>query len=465
MSQTSLQQNRFERNREVQEEFVNGIAKSMLSLAETAGEWEKGWSNPIEMPFCPVTGKEYSGANMIRLQLISIEKGYEDNRWLTFRQLQAFQKEHPDLKMNIRKGEQGVKLLRPEEIAFTIENDGRWKFFTPEQATQIENLKSQGKGGPEIQRKTLLYPFTVFNAEQITGFPLKEHPAPARTEIERNELLERFIACSGVAVEHSKGVPHFNHKTDTVSLPYPDFFHSTDDYYAAKLREFFTATGHETRDARQPRTQTLKDCAIEEMRAEMFSLLAGAHLNLPMPENNSAALLKHWNQKFSDGDARAVFRAASEAARVLATLRQFEAGEQPAAQWFPKREAWPELVEMQKQRDAAQGVSFREGAFSGAPHPTPARSASRSLAESVNAFEEADDPVTKARLILQNPDFLNMALKHDPDSVMELASLCEQVSQVLHMEMDDKLRFAPGAVEISAPLLEQQAASAQRMRI
>ena len=32
--------NRFEISREVQEEFVNGIAETMLALAEKAGEWK-----------------------------------------------------------------------------------------------------------------------------------------------------------------------------------------------------------------------------------------------------------------------------------------------------------------------------------------------------------------------------------------------------------------------------------------
>ena len=201
------------------------------------------------------------------------------------------------------------------------------------------------------------------------------------------------------------------------------------------------------------------------MRAEMFSMLAGAKFGLPMPEHGSAERLRLWNQTFSGGESRALFRAASEAARALTTLRQFEAGEQPAARWFPKREAWPELMEMQKQRDAVTGVSFREKAGSDVPRPAPGNTASRSLSESVRAFEETDDLTVKARLILQNPDFLNMALMLDPSASRELAALCDQVSQTLHMELDARLQSAPGAVENPLPLNEQKAASARRMRM
>lgn len=453
MSQTPQQKkSRFQLSREVQENFVNDLSRSMLSLAEKA---EQGQPSVGEAPFCPVTGKEYSGANMVRLTLTAMEKGYTDNRWLTFKQLQAVREEHPDLNIRIKKGEHGVTVLRPEDVFFTVEQ-GKWNFVSEEQAKSI----------PDVQRQTLLYPFTVFNATQIDNFPAKEQPAPAMTEAQRNDLLERFVASSGVTVEHGKGVPRFDHKTDTVRLPHPENFHSSGDYYAAKLREFFKATGHRSREARQPqKAQTLKSCAFEEMRAEMFSMLAGAKFGLPMPEHGSAERLKLWNQTFSGGDARAVFRAASEAARALTTLRQFEAGEQPAAQWFPKREAWPELVEMQKQRDAASGVSFREDAFSGAPRPTPGGADSRSPAESADAFDKADDLTVKARLILQNPDFLKMALRLDPSATRELAALCDQVSQALHMELDEKLRSAPGAVENPLPLNEQKAASARRMRM
>lgn len=453
MSQTPQKErkSRFQVSREVQEEFVNGIAQTMLTLAENA---EQGQPSVGEAPFCPVTGKEYSGANMVRLTLTAMEKGYADNRWLTFKQLQAVREEHPDLNIRIRKGEHGVTVLRPEDVFFTVENDGKWNFVSEEQA----------KGIPDVRRHTLLYPFTVFNAAQIENFPAKEQSAPVMTEAERNELLERFVASSGVAVEHGKGVPRFDHRTDTVRLPHPENFHSSDEYYAAKLREFFKATGHTSREARQPvKAQTLKGCAFEEMRAEMFSMLAGAKFGLPMPEHGSAERLRLWNQTFSGGESRALFRAASEAARALTTLRQFEAGEQPAARWFPKHEAWPELVEMQKQRDAVTGVSFRENA-SGASRPAPGGTAS-SLSESARAFEKTDDLTVKARLILQNPDFLNMALRLDPSATRELAALCDQVSQALHMELDEKLRSAPGAVENSLPLNEQKAASARRMRM
>ena len=127
-------------------------------------------------------------------------------------------------------------------------------------------------------------------------------------------------------------------------------------------------------------------------------------------------------------------------------------------------------MELQKQRDAACGVSFH------AVDPSVSQVFERlsrnssfseplSFTEAAVAFKNTDNPVTKTRLILQNPDFLNLALKQAPDSVMELAALFAKMARVLHLEMDANLRPAPGALEHNAPLLEQQAASAQRIRI
>jgi len=413
------------------------------------------------MPYCPTTGREYGGANMVRLMLASIVKGYGDDRWLTFKQLQKFQGEHPELDMKIRKGEKGVKILRPEEIVFIVEEDGRWKYLTQEEIKELEAQKAQGREIPDVQRMMLFYPFTVFNASQIEGFPQKERPAPTMTAIERNEFVETFIASSGIAVQHYGGDACFSHSEDVVKMPFPDRFSGTDEYYATKLHEFYHATGHESREDRQKKqSQTLKGYAFDEMRAELFSMLAGARLDLPMPESNSAAYIAHWNQTFSGGDVKGVFQAATEAARALTTMRQFEAGEQPSARWFPKSEAWPELAEMQKQRDAATGVSFRKTPDKQVFDHVP-RSAPPSLAEAVTAFRGTDDPVAKTRLILQNQDFLQLALKSDPDSVRELASLFDSMSQTLHMELDEKLRA--GASTTSIPSPEQQNAPRMRM--
>ena len=451
--------NRFQISREVQEEFVNGVAQTMLSLAETAGKWQKPWAGnaPMGMPYCPMTGREYGGANMVRLMLTSIVNGYNEDRWMTFKQLQQFQGNHPELEMKIRKGAKGVKLLRPVEITFIVKEDGKWEFLSDKRIKELTALKEQGEEVPDVQRMTLFYPFTVFNASQVEGFPQKEGQTKGMTEIERNEFVERFIACSGVPVEHHNGDAYYQPDVDLVKMPFPENFNGTEEYYAAKLHEVYHATGHSAREHRKEKQgSTLKTYAFEEMRAEMFSMLAGAKFKLPMPESNSAAYISHWNKTFSSGDAKAVFQAAGEAAKVLTIMHQFEAGEQPNAKWFPRSEAWPELIALQTQRDETTGSSLHKTHEQIlAPTGPLARPELISFDDAVVAFKGTDNQSVQVRSILQNPEFLELALKQDPKATRDLADLLGSLGQTLHMELDEKMRGESAAH--TAPQPEQPA--------
>ncbi len=130
------------------------------------GKWQKSWheQQPLSMPFCAdlynrsAQGRKYSGANMVKLMLASTLNGHNDDRWMTFKQLQQFQGDNPELKMHIRKGEKGVKLLRPEEIKFTVDEEtGKWNYLNDKQIAELQAQKEQGIKTPDIQRLTLFY--------------------------------------------------------------------------------------------------------------------------------------------------------------------------------------------------------------------------------------------------------------------------------------------------------------------
>ena len=74
----------------------------------------------------------------------------------------------------------------------------------------------------------------------------------------------------------------------------------------------------------------------------------------------------------------------------------------------------------------AQAVAARS---TNDPRPAPL-----SFEKSAEAFQAADDPVSKARIILQNPEFLEMALKQDAETARSLASLCDSFAQTLSMD-------------------------------
>jgi antirestriction protein ArdC len=341
MTQVPAQQqerkNRFSISREVQTEFVASMAETISALTEQLKAGNK--PAPAPQPFCPVTGFPYGGASMTRLMLESMKRGYSDDRWVTFGQLQKYKSEHKDYTPVIRKGEQGVKLLRAENVAFTVGENGKWTFLTEEQ----EKALRQNKGnGPQIQRKAIFYPYTVFNCSQIEGFPPKEKPAPGFSPVERDALLDKFIACSGVKVEHGHQQPTYDPSADVVKLPNPEQFPSNDAYQAMRLRLVFHATSHADREKRE----LGEDGKQEAIRGETFSMLAGARLGLPMPVDGGL-----WQREFQGAENRVAFEAAADAARMVTTLDQFARGEEPKAKWFPPKEKWAALMAASTPKD------------------------------------------------------------------------------------------------------------------
>ena len=332
--------NRFSISREVQTEFVESVARTMSELAEKVKAGEK--PAPAPLPYCPVTGYAYAGANMTRLMLETMKQGYTDDRWTTFKQLQQYKFDNKDFKPVIRKGEHGVKLLRTEDVLFTVDEQGKWNFLTEEQAREAH----QKKDGPQVQRRTLFYPYTVFNCSQIDGFPPKEKPDPVLSETERNALLDKFVACAGIPVEYGSERATYSPEAGTVKLPAKEQFPGMDEYQAMKLRLAFHSTSHADRENRD----LGEEGYTEMMRGETFSMLAGARFDLPMPADGGS-----WEKQFAGKEVKEAFQAAADAARMLSLIDQFARDEQPKAKWFPKREEWPALIAAneEKQQPAA----------------------------------------------------------------------------------------------------------------
>ncbi len=341
MSQTPEQQperkNRFSVSREAHEEYVGNMAYTMNKLTETIKAGDR--PAPVSTPFCPTTGFAYGGASMTRLMLASVEKGYSDDRWLTFKQLQNYKVETKNFKAKVKKGEHGVKLLRSEDVQFVVDKEGKWEFLDDARAKDLR------KQGVEVQRKTLFYPYVVFNASQLENFPAKENPAPAMSAEERNALIDKFVACLGVKQEYGHAKPGYSGEKDTIQLPDPATFKSPDDYYAMKLRLAFHATAHNDRERREPDN-------FEAMRGETFSLLAGARFGLPMPANGGA-----WPDTFQGAEKWKAMEASADASKMLSVLEQFSRGEEPKANWFPKKEEWPAMIAAQESPAASAPVA------------------------------------------------------------------------------------------------------------
>ncbi|MBJ6984011.1 zincin-like metallopeptidase domain-containing protein [Luteimonas sp. MC1750] len=245
-------------------------------------------STIANLPYNPTTGKAYRGGNRVMLYLVGMTNGYEDNRWLTYKQAQS-------VGAQVKKGAKSVPLR------YVMFPNGQ----EAEQATVVQ---------PWMDKPRTFF-FNVFNAEDIDGLP----PPPQRPETtpaQRIERCEALLAASGAVIVHGASQPHYAPKADKIGLPYPERFVSPDAYYAVALHELAHWSGHETRLARDlTGAFGSESYAKEEMIAETASHLMGVELGIGHDPSQHAAYIHHW-MKIAGEDPSFLYTAAAAAEKV-----------------------------------------------------------------------------------------------------------------------------------------------------
>ncbi len=197
--------------RDLRQEITDQIIRA---LEQGTAPWQKPWqAGALELPFNPATGKPYRGGNVIQLMIEASSHGYDDPRWLTYRQAH-------ENGWQVRRGEQGT------HVEF-------WQF--PDRAA-----KPGSEGKPEVadaQRDSFIYRvYTVFNAKQIDGIP--PHSPRVRQEWEVLQSAQAILDSSGARIHHDQSDRAFyNRRTDTIHLPPTAGFKTAPDYYGTALHE------------------------------------------------------------------------------------------------------------------------------------------------------------------------------------------------------------------------------------
>jgi antirestriction protein ArdC len=256
------------------------------------------------LPRNALTGRNYSGVNVLILWGALFEHGYPSQSWLTFKQAR-------DAGGCVRKGEHGVTVVYADR-------------FTPEAEKQRAR-----ESGEDARSVPFLKRFTVFNLAQceglregLTGDPA---PLPAREIV---PLAEQVIAASGVDFRIGGDKAFYAPGADFVQVPPQPAFYDQVNFYRTSLHEITHATGHASRLGRDlTNAFGSKDYAREELIAEMGSAFLCAALGI-VPTVRHADYIASWLTVLRE-DNRAIFRAASQASKAADWLlaRHREAGE------------------------------------------------------------------------------------------------------------------------------------------
>jgi antirestriction protein ArdC len=265
--------------------------KIVDELKEGNVPWVKPWNvNSLAgLPRNYVSGRPYSGINVLLTWLSALEHGFTDTRWLTANQI--------------------------------IELGGSFKGET---ATRILFAKSYTRAAGTADEETFFVhkAYNVFNGSQVSGKVLEPEEPPPPFEA-RLEHAEAFIAAQGVPITHGGDKAFYMPSKDAIHLPFPGWFAQPQDYYAVALHELAHASGHPRRLDRPKGAKGSPEYATEELVAELTAAFVCAELGIPAAPHHTG-YIGTWVELL-ENDPKAIFsasREASRAARFLTTQAQ-----------------------------------------------------------------------------------------------------------------------------------------------
>jgi antirestriction protein ArdC len=294
-------------------DFRQEVTDSIIRLMEEGtAPWQKPWdaTGSMAMPMNPTTGKPYRGGNALYLLAMGMKRGYDDPRWMTYKQA-------AENGWQVKKGEKGTQIefwdVKP------VIGD------RPEEGSTGDDSGEGPQGSRLIHRV-----YTVFHASQIAGIPAFE--AKAHTPFEAIEAGEKILTNSGAAIHHDQVDRAFYRRdNDSIHLPRREYFPDAPGYYGTALHELAHWTGHPSRLDRPTLNEAYRfgdtNYAREELRAELASVFLAAERGIPHQPDHHAAYVASWIRALKN-DKNEIFRAAADAAKAADYLFALERGEE-----------------------------------------------------------------------------------------------------------------------------------------
>lgn len=290
------------------------LAEKVLdNLKNGTGLWKQGW-RCSGMPESGITGKKYHGINNLYLTLIAMERGYTDNRWITYRQME-------DRGWSFKSDEDGRS--KGKGAGVTIE------FFELRDKETKQSFDRHTLDGMTFEERQEymdknVYPlrryYRVFNADVIDGIQKQEvvQQSPSE-ENERAEKLLTYWSEHESKIIHGGSSAYYDIVNDEVHLPPKESFISMQEYYSAALHETGHSTGHANRLNREIRNQFgSENYAIEELRAQIAAMFLIQELGIQSDESqfkNDSAYIQSWYGEIKE-NPNYLFTAIADADRI-----------------------------------------------------------------------------------------------------------------------------------------------------
>lgn len=289
------------------------VDQILNNLESGAGLWRQGWQ-VTGAPISAITGKRYSGVNRLFLTVASMLKGYKDNRWLTYKQME-------EKGWSFKKDEEGNNLGKGAGIAieyFELRDRETKKPFDRhilDGMSEAERIEYEDENVYAIRKY-----YRVFNGDIIDGIPERENKEVDSSGYnERAEQILQVWNDTESKIIYGGDEAFYRRSTDEIHLPEQKMFNDLPEFYATALHEVGHSTGHKSRLNRNLEGAFgSEEYAKEELCAEIASMFIEQDLGIAVAEKhiqNNSAYIQHWKNKIKE-DPNVLFKAIADAEKV-----------------------------------------------------------------------------------------------------------------------------------------------------
>lgn len=289
------------------------VDEVIKNLKKGDGLWEQGWIS-FGTPMSAITGKQYRGVNNLCLTLMAMSRGYKDNRWATYKQIE-------DKGWSFKTDEEGKSLGKGAGV--TVEF-----FELRDKKTKCAFDRSVLEGMTDDEKQDYLnenvFPlrkyYRVFNGDIIDGIPTIERGNIDESDTNaRAENILNYWNDNQAKIIYGGNQAYYRPSTDEIHLPRRELFLDLQEFYSTALHEVGHSTGHKSRLNRNLSGGFgSSEYAVEELRAEIASLFLEQDLGIYTNERqieNKSAYIKSWLKSIEE-DPNALFTAIADADKI-----------------------------------------------------------------------------------------------------------------------------------------------------
>ena len=299
--------------RSQRESIEEQIADRIIQLLDEGQlpPWEKDWRSSQHggLPRNAISMKPYRGINRWMTLLTQQLMGYNDPRWLTYKQAES-------LGGHVRKGEHSTTVVFWKRVQARREDEEA-------EVGAVTTLREEDE---KPRSYSMLRAYRVFSVEQTQDCRLRELPGPELIDIDPLETAEAILRGmpDPPGIQHydtANHAPNYSPSLDSVRVPTRGRYNSQEGYYNTLFHELTHSTGHPRRLHRfelDANADDLHAYGREELVAAMGSAMLAAHAGIAHESllQRDASYIRHWRDAIQ-ADKPMVIRAATLAQRAV----------------------------------------------------------------------------------------------------------------------------------------------------